>query len=376
VIIRTSSAREIDRLLADLRAGDLVRRDAAVARLTILGRRAVERVIAALADAASPDVQIVALGVLEAIGDPRALAPARALLGAPDAAVALAALGVTRAHACSDQPEAAAAALDALAATAVDPARGPVLRTAALEALREAAPDLVDPLLEQIPHAALRLRQGLGGSADVRRESRGEPRRTADRRSLGGGGQADLSDLRAVAAIERLRAAAGDGLPADPADLRRLIGEAGEAAPLALLHQLIDALRQREREELPGPRRTEWAMVRAAVHQALAARGSRVALYDLRETLERADEPLPVGFLAAVEAIGDESCLEPLASAYLRSNAPREDWWRQHVAAAFRTLLQRGHLTRRHAVVRRMLTRWPALAGDLIGRHTRRSPPG
>ena len=43
---------------------------------------------------------------------------------------------------------------------------------------------------------------------------------------------------------------------------------------------------------------------RAAAHQVLAARGSTVALYDLRETVE-SGEPAPVEMLAALEVIGD-----------------------------------------------------------------------
>ena len=43
------------------------------------------------------------------------------------------------------------------------------------------------------------------------------------------------------------------------------------------------------------------AAVRGALHQALALRGSRVALYDLRETIERPPAPLPSSFLAALQ---------------------------------------------------------------------------
>ena len=46
-------------------------------------------------------------------------------------------------------------------------------------------------------------------------------------------------------------------------------------------------------------RRREWMTARAAAHQVLAARGSTVALYDLRETIE-SGEPAPVEMLAAL----------------------------------------------------------------------------
>ena len=43
----------------------------------------------------------------------------------------------------------------------------------------------------------------------------------------------------------------------------------------------------------PRPdRRRDWLTVRGAVHQALAARGSRVAAYDLREAIETAERAL------------------------------------------------------------------------------------
>jgi hypothetical protein len=103
------------------------------------------------------------------------------------------------------------------------------------------------------------------------------------------------------------------------------------------------------------------------VHQALAARNSRLALYDLRDSLLEPDR-LPVAFLAALEEIGDETCLETLAAAYEASSRSGDAWWREHVAAAFRAIMQREGLTRRHAAVKRAMARWPDAAADLIGR--------
>ena len=65
--------------------------------------------------------------------------------------------------------------------------------------------------------------------------------------------------------------------------------------------------------------------MRGRVHVALAARGSRIALYDLRESLEAAapatsfSGPLPVDFLAALSTAGDASCLEAVTAAYART---------------------------------------------------------
>jgi hypothetical protein len=95
---------------------------------------------------------------------------------------------------------------------------------------------------------------------------------------------------------------------------------------------------------------------RAATHLALAHRASRLALYDLRETIESSRERIPVEFFAAVTAIGDTSCLEPLATAYSRAN---DEWSRRQLADAFRAIVQREKVTRRHAAVKRLEKRWP-----------------
>jgi hypothetical protein len=113
--------------------------------------------------------------------------------------------------------------------------------------------------------------------------------------------------------------------------------------------------------------REEWRAVRGAVHQALAARNSRLALYDLRDSLLGTDR-LPVTFLAAIEDIGDASCLEPLAAAYDASSRSSDMWWREHVASAFRAIVHREGLTRRHAAVKRVMTRWPEASIDLLAR--------
>ena len=93
-------------------------------------------------------------------------------------------------------------------------------------------------------------------------------------------------------------------------------------------------------------------LARAAAHVALAGRGSRLALYDLRESLERRKAPLPVEFLTALSTIGDASCLEAIAGAH--REATRTRWWRDHLADAFRTIVAREKLTRRHAVIKKI----------------------
>ena len=134
------------------------------------------------------------------------------------------------------------------------------------------------------------------------------------------------------------------------------------------MQRVVDHLRAVEAREANPARRAEWRVVRGAIHQALAARGSRLALYDLRDSLMLEEGPLPVAFLAAVEEIGDASCIEPLAAAYDASSRSGDAWWREHVAAAFRAIVQREGLTRRHLVVKRALARWPDATSALMAR--------
>src|SRR5207248_2223750 len=114
-------------------------------------------------------------------------------------------------------------------------------------------------------------------------------------------------------------------------------------------------------------RREEWRALRGAGHQALAARNSRLALYDLRDSLLDPDR-LPVASLAGLAGSGAAPCRGSLAAAYDASSRSGDAWWRERVAAAFRAIVLREGLTRRHAAVKRMMSRWPEAATDLMAR--------
>jgi hypothetical protein len=141
------------------------------------------------------------------------------------------------------------------------------------------------------------------------------------------------------------------------------VARSANDVPLATLHQVIERIRIHEGSE-SGDRRVEWMGARAAAHLALAQRGSRVALYDLRETIESARDRLPVEFFAAVTAIGDASCLEPIASAYARAS---DDWSRRHLADAFRAIVDREKMTKRHATAKKIEKRWPGVWKAIVG---------
>ncbi|MEP6917460.1 MAG: hypothetical protein ABJC89_17550, partial [Acidobacteriota bacterium] len=94
----------------------------------------------------------------------------------------------------------------------------------------------------------------------------------------------------------------------------------------------------------------------------------------LRETIEQTRGPLPVSFLAALHAVGDASCLEPLAAAYARASEA-DARWRHQIGETFRAISRRDKVTRRHAAIRRIASRWPDAARDLLGDTSSRRVP-
>src|SRR5207244_7437400 len=88
-------------------------------------------------------------------------------------------------------------------------------------------------------------------------------------------------------------------LPDDPDRLRTAIAHADDTVSLEQLVRLVDRVREREGAE-PAGKREQWRNVRAAAHVALAKRGSRLALYDLRESLGQRIETMPVELMTAL----------------------------------------------------------------------------
>jgi hypothetical protein len=123
----------------------------------------------------------------------------------------------------------------------------------------------------------------------------------------------------------------------------------------------------------------QWRTVRASVHQALAARNSRLAVYDLRETIERLGAATPVGILSALQHVGDLPALESLADAWARD---ADEWFRTQLATAFAAIVTREGVTRRHAVIRKIAQRapdalaalWPAATPAAISTPSRNRP--
>lgn len=313
MVIRSSSAREVDRLVRQVRDGSAVEREAAIARLRVIGPRAVERLAALVAADAPADGRAAALKALEGIEDARARGAAARVLADPDPQVAAAAVAVLRPWLLREGGD---RVLDVLAAVALDRTRLAVVRLAALDALTELPRQVVQPVWQQ-------------AGLDPELVARLAPAQEA--------GAADEGDV--------------------PEAVRAWLAREGRAVPLSEIHEAILRLRTHEREELSLRRRQDWLVVRGAAHALLASRRSRVALYDLRETFEVAQSPLPLDFLTAIARIGDSSCIEPLARAW--TAAPGEGWWREHLVEAARTIARREKLGARHAVVKRVKARHP-----------------
>jgi HEAT repeat protein len=306
----------------------------------VIGPRAIDRLVAVATSATEPVARAAAFAVLEAVGDPRALDPALHGLDDGDLTVAAAAVAVTSVFLRGAR---GAAVVDRLAALALDPTRPERLRVAALTALGGLSRAAMRPVL-----AALAGDQ----SAAIRKEAE------AQRTTRAGAPNPPNS-------LETLTRAAEDGLPDDPDTVRAAVVRAGATTPLPVLLRIVERVREREPAE-PAGRRPAWTTARVAAHAALASRGSLLALYDMRELLEGATGPLPVEFLAALSHVGDASCLEAIAGAYARSSGSesgsdlaQHDWWRQHLADAFRAIVVREGLSRRHAVAKKVEKRWP-----------------
>lgn len=336
--IRTSASQEVRRLVADLISegpDQATRRDAAIARLTVIGTRAVRQILDALAARPAPAQHAALLLALEAIADPRAVEPVVQSLSAADGTVRLAAARAARGLLALPQ---GTIVLDRLTTIALDRGEPGDLRAAALDAVAQLPARTVKPLLDRLKDDP---------SPDVKAALRRQGAVVED----------------PVAELEE----ASDGwLPRDPHVLLQMVSRAAGEAPLSTLHRLVERVGSKEAEGRKA-RRRDWLAVRGALHLALARRGSKVALYDLREAVEQATEPLPADFLDALSLVGDATALEPLAAAYVHSEAMDDgEAWRRGLAEAFRAVAAREKVTNRHSAIKRVRTRFRDHVAELL----------
>ena len=334
MVIKASAAAEIRQLIEALAGSDEVRRETAIARLSVIGPRAVDRLIAAYGTATTRELKVAVLRALDVARDRRSVAVAREAIS-EGGDVALAGVAVLGTLLQPDTAAAAADVLETLVSTSLDRTAERRVRIASFQAV------------EHLPKVGEQIAAAL---------------RTDPDRAVSAGADAAPGERAAADAV--WQDALEGRLPDNPALLREVARTRAPLAPLGALQKMIELVRVREGSMGPGARREEWRGARGALHQALALRGSRVAVYDLRETIEEARGPLPASFLAALHVIGDESCVESLAGAYART--PKGDArWRHQLGAAFRAIARRERITRRHAAFKRVAARWPEAAREL-----------
>lgn len=318
-IVPSRSGR-IQDLLGRLASGGPAERDSAVAGLTLLGVRVVEP-LRAILPTANQAARLAALEVLDRIEDHAALAPLLDLVrdegepvaqrameavgGRPDPRAAKALARVLAGPAPASRRRGAALALvrmqaaglvealDPLAARLLDEREEAGLRVAILEALRAQEPPLLPATLRP-------LLKRLAASADPQLAARA--RSTTDAHvSLERLVDELVASGRSAEGVARTTAAlAGRGAPAIPALQKALerLGPVGRGGGDA------SSLR-----------------ARAAIHETLAALDSRVALYDLRETIATRPRAVMPTLIRAAGRVGDGSLVPVLARAVAEDTA-------------------------------------------------------
>jgi hypothetical protein len=334
MVIKASATAEIRQLVRALGGEDDVALEAAVARLAIIGERAVSALIAAYRATSDRRFRLGVLRVLERAADERTLAIARDALGL-GGDLAIGGANILRTLLQSPDARTSAAALDLLMAVVLDESAEHRMRLTVAEALGD------------MPGVRARLAGALAGIPEAAAALRA--------------GEAPLDGAVRDAAWQ-------DALEGRLPDRPDLLGEAvrahGATAALSSLQTLVDAVRVHEGTLGADRSRGDWRAVRGALHQALALRGSRVALYDLRETVAGASGPLPPSFLGALHAVGDASCLDGIAAAYETADDAR---WKAQLRETFHAIARRERLTRRTAPMKRLASRRPAAFRALTG---------
>ena len=362
-----SRSRETQALVARLSSEREAEREAALARLRLLGPRALPAILAAL-PGSGPELRLCVLELVEHASDPRARAEVIALCRDPHPEVARRALGLLPRYA---EPKAVASAARILAGGPTDlrlpaaralcglHARGlvealePLLdlileetedetfRREVLSSLHAVDPKTAATLLERLargPGALVRtaVRPALGDDepapafALLRRLER--PARRGDEalriaRELEAVDASALPELHT--ALERVTAARTLGALADA------IGRLRSPTSIPVLSRALTRLR-----DLPLAARDEaQGEAISRLHLALAALDSRIALFDLRERLKATPLRAAGTLLEAAERIGDASFVPVLARIHAN-----ERTLRGRAASAFAAIVTREGL--------------------------------
>jgi hypothetical protein len=344
-----------------------------MARLTLLGPRALPALFAAL-PASGPALRLGALEVFERLGDPRARPEVQALCRDADSAVALRALELlpalpdakavkvaarVLAQGPADRREAAVRALATLHAAgwleAVEPLldlllddqESEGLRLCAFDALLEADPRALSPVVERLSRG----RDAVARKAAARRTllEPGAGRLTEALRRLT---EANLRADEAVRLGAEIKLAGPEALPVlhaaldaaiRPLEIEVLADALAAHGSPASIPAASRALQRLSSKPARGAEEAEGSAAAAArLHLVLAALKSRVAHYDLRERLEARPLRAAEGLLEAARLGGDLSLVPALARLHAREAPLRPRVERAFAAIAAREGLPRG----------------------------------
>lgn len=333
---------ELGRLLDALSSDDVVSRDSASARLILFGTRSTARLQALLANDAAGDAgRIAALRTLLAIDPSAAVDGTVSLLAGPSEPLAREAIALlSEALLDASDDRSANAALEHLGNAALSAAIPPPRRLMAIDALSRLPETLRRPLFASLA---------------------GDPDRAI----------AERAGQRQAGPPSRLEGWIEQGhLPDETGRVLEAIN-ADATLPVTQLRRLIDLVRAREKLR-KATDRDDWTAIRGLLHMALARRGSSVALYDLRETLEDLRTPVGANIIAAARQVADLTCLDAIAARWVAATA--DPWLRDQLEQVFRAVVERGRLSRGAVVLTRLLARRPD-AGPLVVIAPRRRPP-
>jgi hypothetical protein len=377
--ILPSRARQIQELVARLGHASRAQRDSAIARLTLLGTRAVPLLLASLPTAGRLS-RLAVLQVLEAVEDARAAPEVLALCRDRDPEVAAAASRLAAAYPQprtaevltkvleDGPPEARGAAAETLGrlhargvVAAIDPLLDLLLdddeeedlRLIAFEALSTLPARTLAPVLKRLRASASPALAARIAAWEKDGAAHGAP-------AL----ELVLSRLRedALSPAEALRlgrALRGFGPGIEPALARALDRAPGLLATRALadalahrpaaeaIPALARALQRLSTGDGAGPDAAAAREVKARLHVALAAADSRIALYDLREMLLARPVVAAATLLEAAGRVGDKT-LVPVVARLAADDAAV----RRGCAAAFAAIALREKLRRSSAVVK------------------------
>jgi hypothetical protein len=343
VPVHPSRQSNIGALVARLSDADAVARESAAARLIVIGERTGPALQALLDDTAAPSVaRISALRTLAAALREAPLDSAAAAVVDADISLALDAIELLG-EALSDATNIRASdrALEHLTRLALDTAVPERQRLAVMELLSRLPARLRQPVFEVL-------------SADVNTTIAARAR---NQDSTPRGRLEHWSD--------------DEHLPSTPDVLADAIGMEAERTPITTLRRLVDLIRIRERGSSDMDR-DAWRSARGLLHDALARRGSVIALYDLRETLEQVNQPIGAHFLSAAMTGADAACLDAIAVRWV--HAGRDVWLRDQLERIFHAVVTRERLRRQSPVLAKLLARHPS-TGPLVATAPRTKPP-